>query len=69
MRATSLKRLSCILALFLCACNLMGQHMNAKDGPCQGIGLAAAETRCFVAESQGADKEMNSFLGKIPEGA
>jgi uncharacterized protein YecT (DUF1311 family) len=65
MRAMNLKRLSCILGLLMCAGDLLGQHMNAKDAPCQRVGAAVDETRCFVAESQSADKELNSFLGQI----
>jgi uncharacterized protein YecT (DUF1311 family) len=65
MRATSVKCLPCVLGLWMCAGNVMGQHMNAKDGPCQGIGPAAAETQCFVTESQSAEKELNSFLAEI----
>jgi uncharacterized protein YecT (DUF1311 family) len=65
MSAANLKSLPFVLGLLMCASNGVGQHMNAKDGPCQGLGPAAAETQCFVAESQSAEKELNSFLGEI----
>jgi hypothetical protein len=52
MCAKNLKCLPCVLGLSICAGKVMGQHMNAKDAPCQGIGAAAAETQCLVTESQ-----------------
>jgi uncharacterized protein YecT (DUF1311 family) len=65
MHAMNLKHLFCVPGLLMCACNLLGQHMNVKNGPCQGIDPAARETQCFITESQSADKELNSALGKI----
>lgn len=65
MRSIDFNRLSCVLCLLMCAANVMAQHMNAKDAPCQRAGSGAAETQCFIEESQSADKELNSFLAKV----
>jgi len=68
MRAMNLKRLFCMLGLLMCAGNIIGQHMNEKDAPCQGIGPAAAVTQCIVAESQSAEKELKVALEEIRNG-
>lgn len=43
----------------------MGQHMNAKDAPCQGPGSNAEETQCFISASNNADTEMNQMYNRV----
>ena len=68
MRVMGLKRLFCFMGMLMCAGNVIGQHMNEKDAPCQGIGPAAAVTQCIVADSQNIEKELKVALEKIRNG-
>jgi uncharacterized protein YecT (DUF1311 family) len=43
----------------------MGQHMNAKDAPCQGPSSNAKETQCFISASRNADTDMNQTYERI----
>jgi uncharacterized protein YecT (DUF1311 family) len=43
----------------------MGQHMNAKDAPCQGPSSNAEETQCFISASRNADTEMNQMYNRV----
>ena len=65
-------RLSHIATLFVASLiagfgvqNSMAQHMNVPGNPCQSIGPNSSETQCFITASQNADKELNSFYGKL----
>ncbi|GGG66083.1 hypothetical protein GCM10011585_04890 [Edaphobacter dinghuensis] len=43
----------------------MAQHMNVPGNPCQSIGPNSSETQCFITASQIADRDLNSFYGKL----
>ena len=43
----------------------VGQHMNAKDAPCQGPSSNAEETQCFISASRNADAEMNQMYNRV----
>jgi len=43
----------------------MGQHMNAKDAPCQGPNSTAEQTECFSVASHNADTEMNRMYDRV----
>jgi uncharacterized protein YecT (DUF1311 family) len=52
------------LRIAVSACCL-AQHMNAKDGPCQGPSGTADEAACFDNAYQRADAEMNRYYRRI----
>ncbi|MBT9331135.1 lysozyme inhibitor LprI family protein [Paracidobacterium acidisoli] len=60
LRFFLLSSLACLLTG-----NILAQHMNAAGNPCQSIGPDSSETQCFITASQAADRELNSFYGKL----
>lgn len=60
---------------FLLVCLAMGsllicipcaaQHMNAKDGPCQGPSTGAEETACFSDALKKSDVELNKKYKRV----
>jgi uncharacterized protein YecT (DUF1311 family) len=43
----------------------VGQHMNAKDAPCQGPSSNAEQTQCFFSASRNADADMNQTYKQV----
>ena len=60
--------ISLFLVSFLCfTTKSVGQHMNAKDAPCQGPSSNAEETQCFVGASRAADAQLNRTYDRVRE--
>jgi uncharacterized protein YecT (DUF1311 family) len=56
-----------LAALSVSGVSLQAQHMNAVDAPCRTAGPDAEKTRCFIAEAQAAESEMNAVYIKVRE--
>lgn len=41
------------------------QHMNAKDGPCQGPSSGAGETACFADALKKSDSQLNQMYQRV----
>src|ERR1700761_1537263 len=55
-----------LFAAFAFCCVLAeAQHMNARDAPCQGIGVTIALDNCFNKAYRTADRELNQFYQQI----
>jgi uncharacterized protein YecT (DUF1311 family) len=53
---------ACLLFMFLLAgSTCFSQHMNAKDGPCQGPSSGAEETACFAEALNKSDLKLNQM--------
>ena len=67
MSANELKRpvVFAIIVLLTSLHQGSAQHMNAKDAPCQQVGPASEETRCFFEKAQSVDRELNLMYNKI----
>ena len=56
----------CLTLMFLLAnSTCFAQHMNAKDGPCQGPSSGAEETACFAEALKKADLQLNQMYLRV----
>jgi uncharacterized protein YecT (DUF1311 family) len=56
----------CLLSGFLIVgTSCSAQHMNAKDGPCQGPSSGAGETACFGDALKKSDSQLNQMYQRV----
>jgi uncharacterized protein YecT (DUF1311 family) len=56
----------CVLSsLFIGAACSFGQHMNAKDAPCQPPSTTVEETDCFASALTKADSNLNQLYHRV----
>lgn len=66
MKMTTLTRLLLLSSFTYIACTIsVAQHMNAPGNSCLSAGPDSSITQCFVEASQAADKDLNSYYGKL----
>ncbi len=54
-----------ICGLLLAASPCLAQHMNAKDGPCQGPSSGAEETDCLASALKKSDSQLNQTYLRV----
>jgi uncharacterized protein YecT (DUF1311 family) len=58
-------KISPIAMWFIASALAFGQHMNAKDAPCQGPSITVLEADCFAASLKKSDLQLNRLYQRI----